>query len=188
MLPWLAVSEAVGRAPYTLLEHRNFIKKILFPVETLPAILVCASLVTQFFAVLVFLAFLAAARGGVPATALWIPALLVPQLLLTLGLGWGLAALGLFVRDLGQVMGFLLTLWFFLTPICYPQESLPPESLPLLARNPIYQLVHDWRTVLLDRRAPDWGGYFNLVAGAYVVCIAGYALYRRLRPAFADVA
>ena len=59
------------------------------------------------------------------ALVLWLPALLIPQLLFTAGLSWFLAALGVFVRDLGQIMGFLMTIWFFVTPICYPEDLVP---------------------------------------------------------------
>jgi lipopolysaccharide transport system permease protein len=114
MLPWLAFSEAAGRAPFVVLEHRNFVKKLVFPLETLPVNLTAAGLVTELFALLVFVVGLLLARGGVPATVAWLPLLLIPQLLLTLGLCWFLAALGVYVRDLGQINGFLLTLWFFL--------------------------------------------------------------------------
>ena len=63
-------------------------------------------------------------RGGIPATVLWLPVLLIPQLLFTLGLCWFLAATGAYLRDLGQIIGFVLTLWFFITPICYPDTKL----------------------------------------------------------------
>ena len=131
MLPWLPFSEAAGRAPFVVLEHRNFVKKLVFPLETLPINLVVASLVTEMFALGLFLACLVIARGNIPLSVLWLPMLLIPQLLLTLGVCWFAAALGVFVRDLGQIMGFLLTLFFFLTPICYPEQSL--QSLPAVA-------------------------------------------------------
>ena len=127
MLPWLAFSEAVGRSPYVVIEHRNFVKKLVFPLETLPVNLVISGAVTEVFALVIFVAGLLAARGSVPASVVWLPALIVPQLLLAAGLCWFLAALGVFVRDLGQIIGFLLTLWFFLTPICYPEtQNIPP--------------------------------------------------------------
>src|SRR5437764_13033974 len=70
MLPWLAFSEAAGRAPGVMLEHRNFVKKLVFAVETLPINLVAAGLVTEFFAVLLYCAFLLVARGGIPPAVL----------------------------------------------------------------------------------------------------------------------
>ena len=124
----MAFSEAAGRAPTVMLEHRNFVKKLVFAVETLPVNLVVAGLVSELFAILLYLLLLLILRGAVPPTALWLPLLILPQILFTAGLSWFLAALGVFVRDLGQVIGFLLTIWFFLTPICYPESSL--HSLP----------------------------------------------------------
>ena len=123
MLPWLAFSEAVGRAPFIMVEHRNFIKKLVFPVETLPVNLVVSGMVTEFFGILLFALALLIVRGHVPATALYLPAVVIPQMLLTAGICWFLAALGVFVRDLAQINGYLLTIWFFITPICYPKRS-----------------------------------------------------------------
>ena len=128
MLPWLAFSEAAGRAPGVMLEHRNFVKKLVFAVETLPVNLVVAGLITELFAIVLFCVFLLAINHELPGALLWLPVLLIPQILFTAGVCWFLAALGVFVRDLGQIIGFLLTLWFFLTPICYPENKLPPAA------------------------------------------------------------
>ena len=78
MLPWLAFSEAVGRAPFIMVEHRGFIKKLVFPVETLPVNLVVSGLVTEFFGIILFALALLLVRGRVPPTALYLPALLDP--------------------------------------------------------------------------------------------------------------
>ena len=86
--------------------------------------LVISGAVTEAFGLLIFVIGLLAVRGAVPASVIWLPLLLVPQILFTAGLCWILAAIGVFVRDLGQIIGYLLTLWFFLTPICYPESSL----------------------------------------------------------------
>ena len=137
MLPWLAFSEPVGRAPYVIPEHRNFVKKLIFPLDTLPVNQVLSGLVTEAFGALVFIVGLLAIRHTVPLSVLWLPVLLIPQLLFTTGVCWFLAALGAFVRDLGQIMGFVLTLWFFITPICYPEASLPAGAVPLLGKNPL---------------------------------------------------
>ena len=186
MLPWLAFSEAVGRSPYVVLEHRNFVKKLVFPVETLPVNLAIAGLVTQAFAIVVFIALLAA-RGTVPLTVLWLPALLIPQFLFTLGMSWFLAALGAYVRDLGQVIGFVLTLWFFLTPICYPETLLPAEAREILAGNPIYMLVRGFRAIFLEGTAPDGGMLWKLWAAGSVAFFVGHAWFYKLKKSFADV-
>ena len=187
MLPWLAFSEAVGRAPYVVLEHRNFVKKLVFPVEVLPVVQTIAGLVTQAFALVIFAIGLLAARGSVPATALWLPVLLVPQLMLTLGVSWFLAALGVFVRDLGQVNGFLLTLWFFLTPICYPETSLDKDAMWILSKNPMFVLVRGYRAIFLEGQAPAFGPLWKLWIASFVVLLLGHAWFYKLRKTFADV-
>ena len=186
MLPWLAVSEAVGRAPTVMIEHRNFVKKLVFPVETLPVNLVASGLVSEIFGVGLFVLASYLARGRVPASVLWLPVLLVPQILLTAGICWFLAALGVFVRDLAQINGFLLTLWFFLTPICYPEASLPAPALRILSKNPMFVLGRGYRA-LLEGHAPAIGPYWKLCVVAGAIFLAGHAWFYKLRKSFADV-
>ncbi|MFN7992159.1 MAG: ABC transporter permease [Bryobacteraceae bacterium] len=187
MLPWLAFSEAAGRAPSIMLEHRNFVKKLVFAVETLPVNLVASGLVSEIFALLLFAIAFFLARGALPVSVLWLPVLIIPQLLFTAGVCWFLAALGVFVRDLGQVIGFLLTLWFFLTPICYSEQSLPPPALGLLGKNPIFVLVRGYRAVFLEGHAPAFGSLWKLWLVAIVVFILGHAWFYKLRRSFADI-
>lgn len=187
MLPWLAFSEALGRAPNVILEHRNFVKKLVFPVEILPVNLVFSGVVSSGLALIVYLFFLMATRERIPPEALWIPVLLIPQLMLTLGMCWGWAAIGLFARDLSQVNGFLLTLIFFLTPICYPTEKLPPAAVAILQKSPIYKLVGEYRLLFISEKAPDWPVMAQLLAMSVVIFYLGYGVFRKLRPSFPDV-
>jgi lipopolysaccharide transport system permease protein len=187
MLPWLAFSEAAGRSPGVMLEHRNFVKKLVFAVETLPVNLVVSGLVSELFAVSLFCVFLLVVRGGVPPSVVWLPALLIPQVLFTAGVSWFLAALGVFVRDLGQVMGFVLTIWFFVTPICYPETSLPPTATVLLSKNPIYVLVRGYRAIFLEHQPPAFGALWKLWLLSIVVFVLGHAWFYKLRKSFADI-
>lgn len=190
MLPWLAFSEAVGRAPTVLVEHRNFIKKLVFPVEILPFNLTVAGLVTEFFGVLIFSLAVLIVRHSLPVTALWVPLLLVPQVLFTAGLCWFLAAFGVFFRDLAQINGFLMTIWFFITPICYAETgwaSMPPQVGAVLAKNPIYILVRAYRAIFLESRSPDWIPLASVGLASIAVFVGGYAWFHKLRSSFADI-
>jgi lipopolysaccharide transport system permease protein len=187
MLPWLAFSEAVGRSASIMLEYRSFVKKLVFPLETLPVNLVISGVVTEAFALAIFAVGLLLARGAVPVSVLWLPALIVPQLLLTAGLCWFLAALGVFVRDLGQIMGFLLTLWFFLTPICYSEAAIPAGVARILAVNPIFVLVRGYRAIFLEHHAPDFASLAALWIVSGALAVFGHAWFHRLRRSFADV-
>jgi lipopolysaccharide transport system permease protein len=186
MLPWLPFSEAVGRSPGVVLEHRNFVKKLVFAVETLPVNLVVSGLVTELFAVALYCGFLLAIRHSIPLTILWLPVLVIPQILFTAGVSWFLAGLGAFVRDLGQIIGFLMTVWFFMTPICYPERQLLVR-FPFMTRNPMYVLVHSYRGILLGDHAPEFGALWKFSLLAILVFVLGHAWFYKLRKSFADM-
>ena len=118
---------------------------------------------------------------------LWLPVLLIPQFLFTAGLCYLLAATGVYVRDLVYVMGLLLTMWFFLTPICYPDIALPAQLLPILGKNPLYVLVRAYRAIFIQNSSPEWGAVAKLYGLSIVLFYAGFAVFRRARRGFADV-
>ncbi len=187
MLPWLAMNESIARAPNSALEHRNLITKLIFPVEVLPLNLTLAGLTTGLTATAIFFVFLLATRGAIPWTVVWLPLLWVPQLLLTAGLCYLLAAIGVFVRDLVYVMGLLLTMWFFLTPICYPDTNLPEALLPVLGKNPLYILVRAYRAIFIENANPNWPALAKLFLLSLTIFYGGFAIFRRARRTFADV-
>jgi lipopolysaccharide transport system permease protein len=188
MLPWLAFSEPVGRAAFVILEYRNFVKKLVFPLDTLPVNQVVSGLVTELFGAGIFVAALLIIRHAVPAAVLWLPVLLIPQLLFTLGICWFLAALGVYMRDLGQIMALVLTIWFFITPICYPEStSLSPAIAALMRQNPLYILVREYREVFLEGHAPEIYPLVKLWVIGLVLFFFGHVWFYRLRKSFADV-
>jgi lipopolysaccharide transport system permease protein len=188
MLPWLAFSEPVGRAAYVIAEHRNFVKKLVFPLDTLPVNQVVSGLVTELFGAGVFLAGLLIIRHAVPSAVVWLPVLLIPQLLFTLGICWFLAALGVYMRDLGQIMGLVLTIWFYITPICYPESiSLSPAITAVMRQNPLYALVRGYRAIFLEGHAPELLPMVKLWVIALALFFLGHVWFYRLRKSFADV-
>ncbi len=121
---------------------------------------------------------------------LYLPLLMIPQILLTAGFCWFLAAMGVFVRDLSQINGYLLTIWFFVTPICYPETqlaALSPDIARLMAFNPIFVLVRNYRRIMLESSPPDWRALGWTTAASAVIFLAGHAWFRKLRRSFADL-
>jgi lipopolysaccharide transport system permease protein len=186
MLPWLPFSESAGRAAGVIVEHANFVKKLVFPLDILPVNVVFAGLFSQFFGILVFFVALLLFGRDIYGTVLYLPVLIIPQLLFTLGVCWLLAALGVLFRDLGQLMGFIITVWFFLTPICY-DESLLGQYHWLFQLNPFYILVRAYRAVLLEDAAPEWQSLLWLSAASALVFLLGYGWFRRTQRQFADL-
>jgi lipopolysaccharide transport system permease protein len=188
MLPWLAFNEALGRSAGSVLEHRMLVKRVVFPIEIVPVNITLAGLVSEFFGSLVFLALLLAVRHSLPPTVLYLPVILVPQILLTVGLCWFLAGLGVFLRDVGQFLTFFLTLLFFCTPICYSEQTGIPGLLRKSFQvNPVYVLVRAYRAVFLEGTAPDWRSLVWLSVAGLAAFIFGFAWFYKSRRAFADV-
>jgi lipopolysaccharide transport system permease protein len=144
-------------------------------------------LATEGFALIVFVAMLIAFGPGLGWTALYLPLLIVPQLMLTMGLCWFLAALGVFLRDTGQVMGFLLTIWLFATPIFYPANLLPPRLLWLFQLNPMFTLVAAYRSIFLERAAPAPLPLLTLWVVSWAVFWLGYSWFYKVKKSFADL-
>ncbi|HEX8186964.1 MAG TPA: ABC transporter permease [Pyrinomonadaceae bacterium] len=187
LLPWTAFSETLTQSAGIVVAHANLVKRVVFPLETLPVAQALAALVAQLFGTAALLVATVLVRHELHATALWLPVLLVPQLLLTLGGAWLVASLGVFVRDTSQVLGLLLMAWMYLSPIIYPEQVVPPRFRPALELNPFTPLVRSYRRALLEGAPPDWPGLAYTTALALAAFLLGYWWFARTRKNFADV-
>ena len=126
-------------------------------------------------------------RHELHLTILWLPALLIPQLLFTLGAAWLVASLGVFLRDIVQGITLLLMAWMYLTPIIYPESIVPESYRPFINLNPFTALVRSYRRIFLEGLAPDWSSlaYFAVIAA--VLFVFGYWWFAKTRRNFADV-
>jgi lipopolysaccharide transport system permease protein len=187
LLPWTMFQETVQQSSNTIVANANLVKRVVFPLETLPAAQAFAALGNQLFATIALLIATVVIRQNLQLTALWLPVLLIPQLLFALGAAWLIASLGVFLRDIAQGITLLLMAWMYLTPIIYPESIVPERFRWFIRVNPFTSLVRSYRRVFLDGFAPDWRGllYFSLVA--LVVFVFGYWWFARTRKNFADV-
>jgi lipopolysaccharide transport system permease protein len=187
VLPWSMFQESVQQSANTILAHSNLVKRVVFPLEALPAAQVFASLGNQLFATVALLIATLIIRQRLELTGLWLPVLLIPQLLFALGAAWLIASLGVFLRDITQGVMLLLMAWMYLTPIIYPESMVPDHFRTFINLNPFTSLIRSYRRILLDGSAPDWHGllYFTLVA--LVIFLFGYWWFARTRKSFADV-
>jgi lipopolysaccharide transport system permease protein len=179
--------ECLTRAPTMMVSATNYVKRVVFPLEILPV----ASLGAALFHGLVGLGVLVAANLVVSRRVHWtvvlVPLVAAPLAFLILGLTWLVASLGVFFRDLGQVMGLLVQGLMFLTPVFYPVEALPEGFRPLLRLNPLTPIVEGLRRVVLWGAAPDWASLAAWTAVDAAVMMAGYAWFMGTKRAFADV-
>lgn len=180
-------AECVTRAPGLIIAHANYVKKVVFPLEILPVVSLGAAFFHAAVSLLVWLTFYVAFMGWPHATLLLLPLVFAPLMLMTLGVSWALASLGVYLRDVGQLIGLVITVLMFLSPIFYPLSALPADYQPLLALNPLAPAIEWTRAVLYWGQAPDWrmlAIYWLLTA---LVACGGYAWFQKTRKGFADV-
>ena len=120
-------------------------------------------------------------------TAIFAPLVLLPLVILTLGLAWMLASLGVFLRDVGQTIGIITTIVMFLAPVFYPVTAIPEEFRPWIMANPLTFIIEQARDVLIWGHLPDWTGLVIYTLGAAAIAWAGYAWFQKTRKGFADV-
>jgi lipopolysaccharide transport system permease protein len=187
LLPWTMFQESVQQSATTIVTHANLVKRVVFPLETLPVAQTLTALANQLFATIALLVAAIVVRHQLHLTAFWLPVLLIPQLLMTLGAAWLIASLGVFLRDISQGITLVLMAWLYLTPIIYPESIVPERFQSFIKLNPFTTLVRSYRRIFLDGAAPDWNGlaYFTVVA--LIVFVFGYWWFARTRKNFADV-
>jgi lipopolysaccharide transport system permease protein len=187
LLPWTAVNEGILRGTTAITDNSHLVRKLRFPAEILVLSVVIAALLHQAIAGGIFAIALLATGELSPATLPWLLVALPLQVALTCGLGLLLAATHVFFRDTAQLLGMLMSAWFYVTPIVYPLALAPERLQPWLALNPLAGLVALYRIALLGGTAvPAEQVMAPLVVAAAATLLIGWAAFRRLKPAFAD--
>jgi lipopolysaccharide transport system permease protein len=180
-------AECMTRAPLLIVENRNLVKKVVFPLQLLPwTVLVVASF-HFLVGILLVAAGTLATTGALPATLLALPLIVLPLALLALGFAYAFSALGVYLRDLGQVVGFFAMMLLFLSPVFYPVSAVPEEWRWVIALNPITTFIELTRGALLFGQ---WPGPATLaVTWCIGLCTAwvGFFWFQRTRKGFADV-
>lgn len=180
-------AETMTQASSLILNNVNYVKKVIFPLEILPWVSLGSALFHATINFLVLFLFLALLGYPFTLSMLWLPIILLPFLLLLMGLSWFLSSLGVFVRDIGQIIGMLMTFFMFMCPIFYPLSVLPAEIAPYLYLNPLTLIIDQVRTVLIIGEQPDWLklAYYSLIA--MIVAWSGWFWFSKTRKGFADV-
>ena len=180
-------AETLGWAPSLIVANPNFVKKVVFPLEVLPAAKIGDT--TFHLGVSLALVLVGSAFGssGLSWSLLWLPVLVLPLLLLALGLAWALAAIGVFVRDVSQLVVVVSTAVMFGSAIMYPPRIIPPAIYAVLRFNPLLQLVDLSRNVLFGHTPVDWGQLGYVYAVGIAMLLTGHLCFGLLRRSFAEV-
>jgi ABC-type polysaccharide/polyol phosphate export permease len=188
ILPWTWFSSSLAESANVLISGGNLIKKVLFPAEILPIVTVLANMVHFFLGLPILVVFLIYYKAPLTITELmWFPVVVFVQLMLTMALALVLAALTVHFRDIKDILGNLLTFWFFFTPIIYRMQDAPGWTQKYLNLNPFTHLAISYQEILFYRGPfGHWKWLLMLAAASIVLFLAGYFLFDRLRDSFAE--
>jgi len=177
----------VNRSPGAVLEQANLIKKTVFPSEIIPLAHASSAIVNHLIASSILLGFLIILGPGISLKILWLPVYSVGVILFAVGLAWTLAALNVFLRDVGQIIGTIINIWFFFTPIIYPMHMIPENLQKWMALNPMFYPVEGYRMALFGRTELSPTGLVVLFGCGLTTFVLGGLIFKKLKPAFSDV-
>jgi len=181
------VAEILSRSPTVITEQPNLVKKVVFPLDALPVVTVGSALFHFLLSMLVLLVGVVAVQGFVPLTALALPLVFLPLLVQMLGLGWFLAGLGVYVRDIGPVMGMVSSLLMFLSPVFYALTAVAEPMRGVMLWLPTTPVIENFRRLLFDGLWPDWQALALHALIALLTVILGALFFGASRRGFADV-
>lgn len=180
-------SETINQAPNLIINNANYVKKVIFPLEILPVVALGAAAFHMLASLVVWLIFFLLFFTLPSWTILQLPLVLVPLILMTLGLAWLLASIGVYLRDVGQIIGLTTMALMFLSPIFYPVAVLPAEYQSIMHLNPLTYIIEDTRNVMIWGRGISWSLWGYWTAASILVAWLGFAWFQKTRKGFADV-
>lgn len=177
-------AETLSRAPAAVRGHPNFVKKIIFPVHILPVVPLGAALVHAIFNFLILVVALIWV-GDFHGQILLFPVLLLPVLLLALGVSWFVAAWGVFIKDMTQIVPMFVQILLFLSPVFYPMSAVPDILRPIYQFNPLGIVIEAARTAIIGQPV-DWSTWSLALCFSLGISVVGYAFFQNSRDEFAD--
>jgi len=187
LVPFNLFSEVMNRSPMIVLNYPNYVKKVVFPLEVLVVVIVGAATITSFISLgILVLVNLILAKTIMP-TIIFIPLIYLPLQLLALGLGWFLASLGVYIRDIGQGIAVVMQLLLFATPVLYPATSIPAKYSIIIKINPLAMIVNDFRNLLLWGQLFPIKEWFFWLIISIIISITGYVWFMGTKKGFPDV-
>jgi lipopolysaccharide transport system permease protein len=167
--------------------NTSYVKRVVFPLDILVWSMSFSALFHLVMNLVVLLLLYVCVKGSIHPTAALLPLVLAPLVILTVGVGWALSALGVYLRDIGQIAGVIATAMLFLSSAIIPVESVPESYRLVFELNPLTFIINQVREVVIWGRLPDWAGLGIYTVIACVVAVIGHRIFTKLRVGFADV-
>lgn len=180
-------SEIINRAPRQIISNPNYVKKVVFPLEVLSWVYLGSVLFHSLVSLVVLLIAQLMFNRSLPWTIILFPLVLLPLIFASLGATWFLAALGVYIRDIGQITTVFTTVLMFLSAIFYPLSALPERYQFWLRLNPLVVIIAESRNVLIFGNTPDWPRLGIALLVGLLMAFAGFWWFQKTRKGFADV-
>jgi len=180
-------SESIQQSAELIINNANYVKRVIFPLEILSVISVGSIVFNAVMSTVILLLMQLFLKGFFPLTVIFFPLIVLPVILLALGASWFFSALGVYLRDVDQLLGFLTTLLLFTSAIFFPLSALPENYQKLLRLNPLVILVEESRKVLVHGQTPDWLSLAIPFVLSGLVAWIGFWWFQKTRKGFADV-
>jgi lipopolysaccharide transport system permease protein len=180
LLPWMAFSTTISRCTTVFVDKKNIISKINLSLPSMPLFINLSETITLFISITFFLVFLIIIGHGFSEYYLLIPFIFMLQQLLAYAVGLILAVLTVFIRDMKEIVGIVLQLWFWFTPIVYVKEILPGWVKKFIVFNPVFILADSFQNIFLRNSLPDIKLLIILTAVTFFLLFLSYFIYIRL--------
>ncbi len=186
LLPWNLFAASLSSSVNALVSNSSLITKIYFPREILVCSTIIAKIVDFLFSCIVLIIFFIFFKTIIGPTILWVPLIFLIQMIFTAGLSLILASLNLFYRDIQYLLGLVIMLWMYLTPVMYPVEIIPDRYRFIFSLNPMSVIINAYRQTILGGGQPSYSSLMIAFAMSITVFIIGFYIFKKSEGEFAD--
>ena len=186
LLPWMAFQESMGKAGTAIVKEENLVKQMIFPIEVLPVKTVLVSMTTQFITMSLLFLYIALKCRTLHLTMLLVPVLVIFQLMAMIGLAYLISSVGVFLRDIKDIVQVFCFTGVFLMPILYLPEQVPAVFRPVLYLNPFSYMVWCYQDAIFFGRLEHWWAWPVFISMSIAIFYVGYAVFYKLKHMFGN--
>jgi len=186
LIPWTFFATAVSRSAFTMVENGNILKKVYFPREILPISIITSETVNFLISTVIIIGFVTFGGLGITKYIIYYPLILIAQYLLLIAISLIVSSISVYVRDLQHLIGVVLQLLFYATPIVYSAEQIPQDFKWILDLNPMTYIINGYRDIFYNQQTIDIGPLLFLIGGSIGACLIGYIIFNKLQKGFAE--
>lgn len=186
LVPWTFFSSTITRSAFTMIENGNIIKKVYFPREILPISIVTSETVNFMISTIIILGFVIFGGLGISKFILFYPVVLLAQYVLLIAISLIVSSISVYVRDLQHLIGVVMQLLFYATPIVYATDTIPANLAWILKLNPMSYIIDGYRAIFYNQTMPNLISILTLICIGIIGCVIGYMIFNKLQKGFAE--